>query len=155
MRKTRLLLAGCIAALLAAPLASPAAAEDTICPETWFTDYVIGLIPAQPSEQFVEFGEGTITIRGDLAAAKAAELVQHYTSSTQTFVECLQQWATGIAMPYVDCVLERSAPIRTSPDPVARYLQVGTNLVVTIDYGQALDDAIAIANCNGIVTSGD
>ena len=152
MRKTRLFLACFITACTAVPLASPAAAQDETCAD-WPWVYV-WLVPPLVGEEYVELGEGTITIRGDRAAARAAAIVDHYVTNIERFVGCTQQVVDGIATPFAECVAAAAEPILSSPDPVARYVRVGTDLVVTIDYGQALVDAGAIANCTGTVTSG-
>lgn len=153
MNKTRLLLACCIVTGMAVPLATPAAAQEAECPATWTSDTIAALLP-DVSAQYVELGEGTITIRGDRAAAEAAQLVADYRNAVETSLVCAQELTLGNVAPYVECVQAEAAPILSSPDPAGRYLTVGADLVVTIDYGQALDDVIAIANCNGIVTSG-
>jgi hypothetical protein len=152
MRIRRLLLACSIAACVAVTPASPAWAEEPACPDSWIEDYLNGLNPAWSPSETVEIAEGTITIRGDLLTAETAALVEHYVSSTLTFAGCLQEWATSIVAPYANCVLEQSAAIRANP---LLYVEVGSDLVVKIHYGQAQDDAIRIFNCNGIVTSGE
>ncbi len=155
MRKMRLLLACSIAACLAVPMAAPASAQETECPSDWAGQFVFGLVPPIPVFQPVELDEETITIRGDLVAAEAGALVDYYVTRTETFLSCLQEYVVENATPYVDCLDEASAPILTSPDPVARYVEAGTDLVVKVHYARALGDVAAIFNCNGIVTYGD
>ena len=155
MSKTRLLLACCVASLaLAVPTAPPAAADETPCPEGYAVDYILGLLPGPAVGSYAAIADGTITIRGDLLLADGRALVEHYASSTARFIECLGQDVGDLVSPYVECVTERSEPILTSPDPVGRYVEVGTDLVVRIHYELAMDEAIHVANCNGIVTSG-
>lgn len=151
MRFRRLLLACSIAACVAVPAASPAGAQEPSCPDTWIEDYVNGLNPSWSPAETVEIADGTITIRGDLLTSETAALVEHYVSSTLTFVGCLGEAAAGVVTPYTDCLLDRSAAIRANP---LLHVEVGLDLVVKIHYAQALDDAIHIFNCNGIVTSG-
>lgn len=153
MRKMRLFLACFIAACTAVPLASPASAQEPDCSSfPWV--YVWLVPPLWEAEEYVELGEGTITIRGDRVAARAAAIADHYVTSIDTFVRCTHQAVDGVATPFAECVAAAAAPILSSPDPVARYVQAGTDLVVTIDYGQALVDAGAIANCTGTITHG-
>lgn len=154
MRTTRLLLACSIAACLAAPLASPAAAEEPDCTD-FAVEFLLGLVPPTPDLQVVELDEETLTVRGDNALAAAGALADHYVSTTQTFLSCLQQAATALATPYRDCVEQRSQPILASPDPVGRYVEAGADLVVRVHYAQAVEDVRRIFNCNGIVTYGD
>lgn len=153
MSKTRVFLACCIAACMAVPIASPAAAQEDTCPDLWFSLGVLSWAP-NPTTEYLELGGGSITIRGDLAAADAAGAADYLATSAVTFVGCQAEWAVGLVTPYADCVLAAAAPILASPDLAARYVEVGTDLVVRIHYGQALDDGIALFNCNGIVTSG-
>ncbi|MDQ3951816.1 MAG: hypothetical protein M3279_02455 [Actinomycetota bacterium] len=150
MRKTRLLVACFIAACSALPVASPAAADEVECSPSYVGDFLNALLPPLDQGYYVEINPETITIRGDNVVA----LVERYRAATETLVACLAQDAEGIVTPYVDCVMERSEAIRTSPDPVGRYVEVGEDLVVRIHYGLVLEEARLIFNCNGIVTSG-
>ena len=151
MRSTRALFACLIAACSVVPLAPAAGAEEVECPSTYWSDFVNALGPPLDTGYYVTVDPDTITVRGDNALA----LAERYRAATTTFLTCLASDVESAATPYVDCVMERSAPIRTSPDPVARYVEVGSDLVIRIHYGQAIEDARVIFNCNGIVTSGD
>lgn len=156
MRASRLLLACLTAASLAAPLASPAAAqEEADCPPDWVGVFLTALRPPDPSVQAIELDGETLTIRGDNVVAAGAGLAGYYVSTTETFLSCLRQHVTDNATPYRDCVAERSEPVLTSPDPVGRYVEAGTDLVVKVHYAQAVADVVSIFNCNGIVTYGD
>lgn len=160
MRKLRLLLACCIAAGMAVPLASPAAAQEPDCSGAWIGDYIFSVFPPTYPvvDGLVALGEGTVTIRGGEAIEYLASLPEHYTSSAETFLACLQQeYVDGIVdsvTPVAECLQEALESLLASPDLASRYIQVGPDLEVTIDYGQALDDVTAITNCNGIITSG-
>lgn len=150
MRFPRLLFACFISACSVVPLASPAVAEEVECPSTYWSDYVNAMLPQLDPGLFVTVDPQTITIRGDNAVA----LAERYRAATATFLTCLAQDVDNAVSPYVDCVMERSEPIRTSPDPVGRYVEIGSDLVVRIHHGLAREDARVIFNCNGIVTSG-
>lgn len=159
MRVSRLLLACFVAACSAAPLASPALAQDPEeCPTDFAGLYVLSLVPPLPVLPAVEIDEETITIRGDLLAESLEALPGYYVSNTETFLTCLQQFVdetvAGLVTPYSDCIEAAAGPILTSPDPVSRYVEVGTDLVVKIHHAQLRRDVIALFNCNGIVTSG-
>ena len=153
MRKLRLILACCIGAGMAVvPLASPAGAQEVDCPPGWGADYILSIFPpGYPIfDGLVVLGEGTITIRGDEAAKYLESLPEHYTSSTERFLACAnQQFVEPLVLdrvtPAIECLDATVASFVSNPDLLSRYVQVGTDLVVTIDYGQALDDAAA--NC--------
>lgn len=157
MRKMRLLIACFIAACSAVPLASPAAAQSEGC-DDWPWIYV-WIVPTFWEESYVEDENGTLTIRGDLAAARAAWLVDYYKSNAERFVDCTVLFATELATsltsPITDCLAAATEPILSSPDPVGRYVEAGTDLVVRVHHEQAFADAVAIANCNGVVRYGD
>jgi hypothetical protein len=177
MRKLRLFLACCIAAGMAVPLASPAVAQEADCSGAWVGDYIFSIFPpAYPViDGIVVLGEGTITIRGDEAVAYLESLPEHYTTSMETFIACLEQeyveglvlervtYVEGVVLetvtdaegtvsetvtPILECLDATLAPFLSNPDLVSRYIHVGTDLVVTIDYGRALDDAAAIVSCS-------
>ena len=154
MRKIRLLIACCIAACLAVPMASPATAQEPECPQNWVGDFLSDLIPPNPSGPLVEFDEETLTIRGDVVAGNVVALADFYTSRIEGFLSCLQQAVHGTVTPYADCIRATTDDILASPDVVARYVEVGTDLVVKVHYAQALRDVVAIFNCNRIVTYG-
>lgn len=152
MRKMRILLACFIAACSAVPLASPAAAQEPDC-SGWPWVYT-WIVPPPGEGAIVELGDGTVTVRGGVAIAQATALVDYYRSHLATFVACTQEVAEGVSSPVTDCIAAEAAPVFSDPDPIGRYLHVGADLSVTIDYGRLLDDVIGIANCNGIVTYG-
>jgi hypothetical protein len=137
------------------PLASSAGAQEADCPPGWGADYIFSIFPPTYPvlDGLVVLGEGTITIRGDEGAAYLASLPGHYTSSTERFLACVNQQFVGPLVldrvtPVIECVDVTIASLVSDPDLLSRYVQVGADLVVTIDYGQALDDVVAIAaNC--------
>lgn len=135
------------------PMASPVAAQEEPCPDMWFSVGVLNWVPRSTGE-YVEVDDRSIAIRGDVVAADATGVLNFLATSAVTFAGCQAEWAVGLVTPYIDCVLTAVAPILASPDLAARYVEVGTDLVVRIHYGQALDDGIPLVNCNGIVTSG-
>lgn len=151
MRSTRALFACLIAACSAVPLAPVARAAEVECPSTYWSNFVNALVPPLDAGHYVTADAETITVRGDNALA----LVERYRAATTSFLTCLANDVEGAAAPYVDCVTERSAPILTSPDPVARYVEVGSDLVIRIHHGTALEDVRVIFNCNGVVRYGD
>ena len=150
MRIKRALFACLVAVCSAVPLAPAAGATEVECPSTYWSDFANALVPPLGTDYYVTVDPQTITVRGDNAVA----LVEHYRAATTTFLACLATDVESAVTPYVNCVMERSAPIRTSPDPVARYVEVGADLVIKVHHGQAIEDARVIFNCNGIVTSG-
>lgn len=147
MRKMRVLLACFIAACTAVPLASPASAQDETCSD-WPWVYV-WLVPPFWQETYVENENGTLTIRGDLVAGRAAWLADYYTGQAERFVGCTQQAVSDLTTPLAECLTAAAAPIVSSPDPVSRYVEAGTDLVVKVHYQRALDDASALASCPG------
>lgn len=154
MRKARLFVACCLAAgSIGVATAAPAAAAEP-CPSSFVNDYVAALTPPTAGwGPWVDTQGGTITIRGDVLSANAAALVAHYVEATTTFVGCLAADAEILVdyayETYVGCVLERSAALRANP--TGRWIEVGTDLVVKIHYELAIEEALYIASCNGIV----
>ncbi|HEX2059049.1 MAG TPA: hypothetical protein VHI71_11865 [Actinomycetota bacterium] len=153
MRKLRLLIACFIAACSVVPLAPPAAAQSDGC-DDWPSIYV-WIVPPFWEEQYVEDENGTLTIRGDLAAGRAAWLADYYESNATRFVDCTLQVVSSVTSPITTCLAAATEPILSSPDPVGRYVEAETNLVVKVHYERAFSDAVATANCNGIVRYGD
>lgn len=149
MRKTRLLVACFIAACSTLPVASPASAEEVDC-SGYAGAFLNALLPPLDQGYYVEIDPETITIRGDNVVA----LAERYVAAAETFATCLAQDVEGAVTPYMNCLMARSEAIRTSPDPVGRYVEVGADLVVRIHHGLAREEARVIVNCNGIVTSG-
>ncbi|MDQ4125418.1 MAG: hypothetical protein M3134_07455 [Actinomycetota bacterium] len=150
MRVSRLLLACLVTACSAVPLASPALAQEPDCSRPYGAEFVDAVYPTLDTGRYVSWDPETITIHGDYAV----EIAGRYVTATQNLLVCLHRHAVGVVTPYVDCVMQRSEAIRTSPDPAGRYVEVSENLVVRIHHGLALREATAIWNCNGVVTSG-
>jgi hypothetical protein len=151
MRVKRLFLACSLAACAVAPVASPAAAQEDPCSD-WPWVYV-WLVPPPPAGPWVVNDNGTLTIRGDVVAGDAGALVDYYEANATRFVGCTLAQVARASSPVVDCIAAAAGPILSNPDPVSRYVEID-GLVVQVHYERALNDAIAIANCNGIVHYG-
>lgn len=152
MRAKRLFLACSLAACAAAPMAAPAAAQEDPCSD-WPWVYV-WVVPPSPAGPWVENENGTLTVRGDVLTSDLAALVDYYESNAERFVGCTLALVGGVSSPVVDCMVAEAEPILSSPDPVSRYVEADGG-VVQVHYERALNDAIAIANCNGIVHYGE
>ena len=113
------------------------------------TSYLAGMPPAPSPEQLVVVGD-SIRVDGNLAAAYALALVDHFAVETAAFVNCQVAEVEGVA----GNVLGSLACTTASPgvanlsatNPGSRYVTV-SGLTVEIHHSVLLADLAAVAAC--------
>lgn len=144
MRVKSLLLV-CTLALSAVAIGPASPASATHCR----TSYLSGMPPPPPPEQVVIIDD-SIRVDGNLAAAYALALVDHFAAETTAFLNCQIAEAGGV----VNALLAAVACTTASPgvmnltgkNPHWRYVTV-SGLTVEVHHAVLLADARAVADC--------
>ena len=142
MRLSRLVLSCSVVASVAVAPVSPAlAAADCVTP---YLDAVSNP-PAPPSATDIVQIFPSISINGNLVAAYAVAVGNHFTDATITFVECETGNVSGLS----DCVQHTPgvAPWIFSSDPTLDRWVTVVGLDVDVHYRTLLNDALAIVAC--------
>ncbi|MDQ3951815.1 MAG: hypothetical protein M3279_02450 [Actinomycetota bacterium] len=129
--------------VLVVPMAAPAGAADCITP---FKTAVENPPPRPTVGQIVSVGP-PLTINGDVVAAYATAVADHFANATTSFALCIATSTRDSAERLATCIT--TSPGVQGAGQVDRYVTV-ESLTVKVYHDVMLSDAGAIIDCLGI-----